>query len=139
MASLQNHQQRFLKSSDYTWGDGKARAEAEVSATKAEVGGGMGSVQSQVTPGVNAAETRTENIGPGDFRDHPADRHKPLQPSRVEGQETLDQAEEMRDKNEQDKASVSRPFDTVLFDRNKAVKAVNDAASPLEGDVFINP
>jgi len=42
MASLQNHQQRFLKSGDYTWGDGKAQAEAQVSATRAEVGGGMG-------------------------------------------------------------------------------------------------
>jgi hypothetical protein len=97
MAQLQDHQQRFLRSGNYTWGDGKAQAEAEISATRGEVGGGAGHIQGQVMPGVNAASGRTENIGTGDFSGHPADKHTPLTSSRVEGQKVLDEAEGMRD------------------------------------------
>jgi hypothetical protein len=97
MAQLQDHQQRFLRSGNYTWGDGKAQAEAEISATRGEFGGGAEHIQGQVMPGVNAASGRTENIEPGDFSGHPADKHTPLTSSRVEGQKVLDEAEGMRD------------------------------------------
>ncbi len=123
MASLQNHQQRFLKSGAYTWGDGKAQAEAQISATRAEVGGGMGGVQGQVMPGVNAARERTENIGPGDFNGHPADRHKPLQSSRVEGQKALDDAEALRDWNEQ--KTTLEPFVRNHVD-NAVMTSINE-------------
>jgi hypothetical protein len=119
MAQLQDHQQRFLRSGNYSWGDGKAKVETEINATRSEVGGGTGSVQEQVMPAVNAASGRTENIGSGDFSGHPADRHNPFISSRVEGQKTLDEAEGMRDKNDQDSSIVSRPLDTALFDRNR--------------------
>jgi hypothetical protein len=79
-------------------------------------------------PGVNMANTRTENIGPGDFNGHPADRHEPLQSSRVEGQKALDEAEGMRDSHinrthihENGTKEVVEPF----FG-NKAVRSVND-------------
>lgn len=140
MAQLQDHQQRFLRSGNYTWGDGKTQTEAEINATRSEVGGGTGNVQGQVIPAVNAANGRTENIDYGDFSGHPADRHNALTSSRVEGQKALDEAEGMRDKNNQDSSTVSRPLDTALFDRNRVdplavirndptVKAFGDAVS----------
>jgi hypothetical protein len=144
MAQLQSHQQRFLKSGNYTWGDGKAQAEAEISATRGEVGGGAGHIQGQVMPGVNAASGRTENIGPGDFSGHPADKHTPLTSSRVEGQKVLDEAEGVRDKNEIDIATntrnpVAKAFedevhraDQVNRERDAAWKAADKP--PLEGD-----
>jgi hypothetical protein len=144
MAQLQDHQQRFLRTGNYTWGDGKPQTEAEINATRIEVGGGMGNVQGQVMPAVNAASGRTENIGPEDFSGHPADRHTPLTSSRVEGQKVLDEAEEMRDKNELDLATNTRSLaakafeytvhraDQISKDRDAARKAADKP--PLEGD-----
>lgn len=97
MAQLQAHQQRFLRTGNYTWGDGKAQVEAGISATRGEVGGGMANVQGQVRPGVSAASGRTADIAPGDFSGHPGDRHEPLTSPKVEGQKILDEAEGMRD------------------------------------------
>ena len=139
MAQLQAHQQRFLRTGNYTWGDGKAQVESEVSATRGEVGGGMGSIQGQVTPGVNAAGARTGNIVPGDFHGHPADRHEPLQSPKVEGQKVLDEAGGMRDShinrthvNEDGTKEVVEPFLG-----NKTVRAVNDEVEKVNTE-FIN-
>jgi hypothetical protein len=120
MAQLQDHQQRFLRSGNYTWSAGKAQAEAEISTAKAEVGGGMGSVQGQVMPAVKAASGKTENIGPEDFSGHPADQHNPLTSSRAEGQIVLDEAEGMRD------SRLGEANEGVLMG-NRAVYAVNSA------------
>ncbi|MBV5326403.1 MAG: conjugal transfer protein TraG N-terminal domain-containing protein [Chlorobium sp.] len=141
MAQLQDHQQRFLKSGNYSWGDGKTQAGAEINATRVEIGGGTGSVQGQVMPAVNAASERTENIGPGDFGGHPADQHNPLTSSRMEGQKTFDEAEDMRDKNDHDSSTVSRPLDTALFDRNKVDPLAvirNDPTVKAFGDTVSN-
>jgi hypothetical protein len=119
MAQLQDHQQRFLRTGNYTWGVGKAQAEAEIRATRSEVGVETGNLQSQVMPAVNAASGRTENIVPEDFNGHPADRHPGLVSPKSEGQKTLDEAEVIRDKNEQDKSSVHRPMDVVNMGENK--------------------
>jgi hypothetical protein len=134
MAQLQSHQQRFLRTGNYTWGDGKAQAEAEIGATRSEVGGGTGYVQGQVMPAVNAASGRTENIGPGDFSGHPADKHTPLTSSRVEGQKVLDEAGEMRDSHK-NRTHVNEDGTKVVvepFVGNQAVRAVNDADSQMK-------
>jgi hypothetical protein len=141
MAQLQDHQQRFLRSGNYSWGDGRTQTEAEINATRSEVGGGTGNVQEQVMPAVNATRGRTENIGSGEFSGHPADLHNPLTPSRAEGQKTLDEAEVMRDKNDQDSSTVSRPLDTALFDRNRVDPLAvirNDPTITAFGDAVSN-
>jgi hypothetical protein len=94
LQTLHAHEQRFLKSGDYTWGDGKAQAEAQVSATKAEVVGGMGSVQSQVMPAANEAGARTQNITHGDFSGHPTNRH----PKLVGPEESANRVQDVMDK-----------------------------------------
>jgi hypothetical protein len=124
MAQLQDHQQRFLKSGNYTWGDGKAQAEAIINTTRGEVGVRMANTQEQVMPGANTATTRTADIGTGDFSGHPADRHDPLTSSRVEGQKVLDEAEGTRDKNELDLATNTR---------NVAAKAIEDEIVIADG------
>jgi conjugal transfer mating pair stabilization protein TraG len=128
MSQLQAHQERFLRTGNYTWGDGKAQVEAEISATRGGVGGGTGNMQGQVMSGVNAATNRTADIGPGDFSGHPADRHNPLTSSRVEGQKVLDETEGMRDAHinqthihEDGTKEVVEPFLG-----NQAVRAVTD-------------
>jgi conjugal transfer mating pair stabilization protein TraG len=144
MNQLQDHQQRFLKSGDYTWGDGKAQAEATIGATRGEVGGGMTNLQSQVMPGANAASGRTDNIGPGDFSSHPADRHEPVVGPKEEGQKIMDKAEGVRDNNEQDLTTNTRNIaakafedgvhnaDQISRDRDNARKAAGEP--PLEGE-----
>jgi hypothetical protein len=141
MAQLQDHQQRFLRTGNYTWGDGKPQTETEINATRHEVGGGTGSIQGHVMPAVNTASERTENIGVGDFGGHPADQHNPLTSSRMEGQKTLDEAEGVRDKNDQDSSAVSRPLDTALFDRNRVDPLAvihNDPTVTAFGDAVSN-
>ena len=100
MNQLQDHQQRFLNSGNYTWGDGKAQADATIDATRSEVGGGMANVQGQVMPGANAASGRTGGIGPGDFSGHPADNHASFDSPKEIGQKTLDDADAMRNQHE---------------------------------------
>ena len=120
MAQLHDHQQRFLRTGNYSWGDGKTKAEAEINATRSEVGGGTENVQGQVMPEVNAARWKTENIGPEDFSGHPADRHPGLLSPKVEGQKVLDEAEGMRD------SRLEEANQGVLIG-NRAAYAVNSA------------
>jgi len=144
MGQLQDHQQRFLNSGNYTWGDGKAQVDAEINSTRGEVGGGMANVQGQVMPGASAASGRTDGIGPGDFSGHPADNHAPLVSPKVEGQKTLDAAEAMRDKNEHDLATNTRNIAAKAFEGgvhnadqvHRDNLAAREAAGkpPLEGD-----
>jgi conjugal transfer mating pair stabilization protein TraG len=109
LQTLHAHEQRFLKSGNYTWGDGKANVETEINATRAEVGVGMGGVQNTVMPAANEAGARTQNITPenANFSD-PSAMYAPLQSSRVEGQKALDDAETLRDWNE--RKTTLEPF-----------------------------
>jgi hypothetical protein len=100
MNQLHDHQQRFLKSGDYTWGDGKAQAGATINATRSEVGGGTANIQGQVMSGVNAASGRTGGIGPGDFSGHPADSHKSFDSPKEIGQKTQEDAAAMKNEHE---------------------------------------
>jgi hypothetical protein len=128
MVQLQSHQQRFLRTGNYTWGDGKAQAEAEISATRSEVGSGTGYVQEQVIPASNAASGRTGNITPGDFGGHPADRHNLLTSSRVEGQAALDEAEGMR-------SSRLEEANQGILMGNRAVHAANSAIDDADAQM----
>jgi hypothetical protein len=128
ISQLQFHQQRFLRTGNYTWGDGKAQAEAKISATRSEVGSGAGYVQGQVVPASNAANGRTGNITPGDFSGHPADRHNPLTSSRVEGQAVLDEAESMRN------SRLEEANQGVLMG-NRAAYAVDSVIDPADAQV----
>lgn len=97
MNQLHGHQQRFLNSGNYNWGDGKAQADATINATRSEVGGGVANVQGQVAPGATVAGRRTDNINPGGFGGHPGDNHDPLIAPQVEGNVTLKDAEDLRE------------------------------------------
>jgi len=146
MVQLQSHQQRFLRTGNYTWGDGKAQTEAEISATRSEVGDGTGYVQGQVMPASNAANGRTGNITPGDFGGHPADRHNPLTSSRVEGQAVLDEAEGMRNSRLEEANQgilmgnrVAHTVNSTIDDADAQMKAREKERAvagkpPLEGD-----
>ncbi len=102
MNQLQNHQQRFLNSGNYTWGDGQAQANATVDATRSVVGGGMANVQGQVGPRATVAGIRTDGINPGDFSRHPGDNHDPLVAPQEEGNATLRDVEDLRDSHNKD-------------------------------------
>ena len=102
MNQLQDHQQRFLKSGNYTWGDGQAQANDIISATRSEVGGGMANVQGQVGPGATVAGIRTDSINPGGFGGHPGDNHDPLVAPQEEGNVTLKKADDLRDSRNKD-------------------------------------
>ena len=102
MNQLQDHQKRFLNSGNYTWGDGKAQADATINATRSEVGGGMANVQGQVMSGANTASGRTHGIGPGDFSGHPAIIMNPLVTPQEEGKPTLKEADDLRDSRNKD-------------------------------------
>ncbi|TKB23102.1 conjugal transfer protein TraG [Desulfopila sp. IMCC35006] len=102
MNQLQEHQKRFLNSGNYTWGDGKAQADATIDATRSKVGGGMGNVQGQVMSGANTASGRTHGIGPGDFSGHPANNHESLVTPQEEGKPTLKEADDLRDSRNKD-------------------------------------
>jgi len=99
---LQDHQQRFLKSGNYTWGDGQAQANDTINATRSEVGGGMANVQGQVGPGATVAGIRTDSINPGGFGGHPGDNHDPLVTPQEEGNVTLREVEDLRDSRNKD-------------------------------------
>jgi hypothetical protein len=102
MNQLQSHQQRFLDNGNYTWGDGKAQADATINATRGEVGGGMANVQGQVVPKATVAGLRTDNINPGGFSGHPGDNHDSLVAPQEEGNVTLRDAEDLRDSRNKD-------------------------------------
>jgi hypothetical protein len=102
MNQLQNHQQRFLKSGNYTWGDGQVQANATINATRSEVGGGMANVQGQVAPGATVAGSRTDSINSGGFSGHPGDNHDPLVTPQEEGNVILTDAEDLRDSRNKD-------------------------------------
>jgi conjugal transfer mating pair stabilization protein TraG len=102
MNQLQSHQQRFLDNGNYTWGDGKAQADATINATRGEVGGGMANVQGQIVPKATVAGQRTDNINPGGFSGHPGDNHDSLVAPQEEGNVTLRDAEDLRDSRNKD-------------------------------------
>ncbi|NTW88176.1 MAG: conjugal transfer protein TraG, partial [Desulfobulbaceae bacterium] len=102
MNQLQSHQQRFLKSGNYTWGDGQAQADTTIDAARSEVGGGMANVQGQVGPGATVAGIRTDSIDPGGFGIHPGDTHDPLVTPQEEGNVTLREMEDLRDSRNKD-------------------------------------
>jgi conjugal transfer mating pair stabilization protein TraG len=102
MNQLQDHQQRFLKSGNFAWGDGQAQANDTINATRSEVGGGMANVQGQVGPGATVAGIRTDGINPGGFGGHPGDTHDPLVAPQEEGNVTLRDAEDLRDSRNKD-------------------------------------
>jgi len=102
MNQLKNHQRRFLNNGNYTWGDGKAQADATINATRGEVGGGMANVQGQVGPGATVAGLRTDNINPGGFSGHPGDNHDSLVTPQEEGKPTLKNADDLRDSRNKD-------------------------------------
>ncbi|MCK9293487.1 MAG: conjugal transfer protein TraG N-terminal domain-containing protein [Desulfobulbaceae bacterium] len=100
MNQLQDHQERFLNSGNYTWGDGKVRADATIDASRREVGEEMANVQGQVMPGANATSGRTEGIGPGDFRGHPAANHRSFDSPIEIGKKTGAAADAMKNLHE---------------------------------------
>jgi hypothetical protein len=102
MNQLQSHQQRFLKSGNYTWGDGQAQVNDTINATRSEVCGGMANVQGQVGPGATVAGIRTDSINPGGFGGNPGDNHDPLVVPQEEGNVTLRNAEDLRDSHKKD-------------------------------------
>ena len=102
MNQLQEHQKRFLNSGNYTWGNGKAQADATIDATRSKIGGGMGNVQGQIMSGVDTASGRTHGIGPGYFGGHPANNHESLVTPQEEGKPTLKEADDLRDSRNKD-------------------------------------
>jgi conjugal transfer mating pair stabilization protein TraG len=102
MNQLQDHQQRFLKSGNFTWGDGQAQANETINATRSEVGRGTANVQGQVGPEATVAGIRTDSINPGDFSGHPGDNHDPLVTPQEEGNVTLRDAEDLRESHNKD-------------------------------------
>jgi len=123
MNQLQDHQQRFLNSGNYTWGDGKAQADTTIDANKSEVGEGMANLQGQVMSGANTATGRTDGIGPGDFGSHPADNHAPLVGPEVEGQKIIDKAEGRREQNE--RRTTLEPFLQNQME-NGIIRSINE-------------
>jgi len=117
MNQLQDHQQRFLKSGNYTWGDGQAQANATINATRSEVGGGMANVQGRVNPGVNAESGRAGGVGPGNFSGHPTDNHDPLMGPIEDGHVTLEDAEALRD-------SHAKEFNEFALDRTQLKETI---------------
>lgn len=134
--TLQKHQQRFLKTGGYTWGDGKAEAESVINATRGEVGGGMG-IKGQVMSAANTASGRTENIAPGDFSGHPADRHKPLVKPSEKRQEIIDEANAQRDPRKEYEKGGVLAGDRIVYNAGKILDGKEDY--PQTDDKIVSP
>jgi hypothetical protein len=134
MKQLQDHQQRFLNSGNYTWGDGKVQADATINATRSEVDGGRANIQEQVMPGVDAASGRTEGVGPGDFSGHPADSRGSLDSPEARGQKTLDDADAMRSQHENRTHQFNDGTEQVVepFIGNRIVRSIHNADQKMK-------
>ncbi|GAB6193910.1 conjugal transfer protein TraG N-terminal domain-containing protein [Desulfocastanea catecholica] len=134
MHQLHRHQQRFLNSGNYTWGDGAAQADSAIDSNRAEVGGGMANVQEQVMPGADSAIGRTENITPDDFGGHPADHHASLGSPEVRGQKTREDADAMRDQHENRTHKFNDETEKVVepFIGNRIARSIHNADQKIK-------